>query len=532
MVVALLGACAGPAPAERDGVGQQLLEQAEQLERQGDYEAAVAKYREFIAGDFYISRDGEYYSSYDAEDAIGAIYITWAEELQGQGQFDQAIEKYQAFIDGGFLISRDGDFYSSSDAEDAIGAIYITWAEELQEQGEYDQAIEKYQTFVDGGFLISRDGDVYGSGDAEGAIGAIYITWAEELQRQGEYDQAIEKYQAFLDMDTWCYKDGEYYGSYDAEKALGALYITWAGELEGQGKYCQAIENYQAFIDGSFLISEDGEYYGRYDAEKALERCCYPCGRELQDRGDYEAAIEKFAEVSSSSDDYQQAQEAIPDCYYSWAMQLKNQGQYHEAIEKYISILERYPKWASEEKGDALLQDMSASYLLQSFMQILDEWRWEGAVWLCQAISNVYSASPEATQAQQALEEAVDAYVTEVASSEYAELPEFTVISELAGGLATIEIRNACPYILTVFFSGPESKAISIMPHPDAHTYLFPPIFDPSPWQAGTIQMEPGEYQLAAKVSDPSIAPYYGTVSFASDEKNTCYFYILETWGF
>lgn len=72
------------------------------------------------------------------------------------------------------------------------------------------------------------------------------------------------------------------------------------------------------------------------------------------------------------------------------------------------------------------------------------------------------------------------------------------------------------------------------MPHPDAHAYLFPPFGNPSPWQAGTIQLEPGQYQLAAKVSDPSVQPYYGVVSlsFASDQKHTTYFYILETWVF
>ena len=100
----------GSAPAS---TGEELLNQARELQVRGDYDEAIEKYQAFIDGDHYISEDGEYFSSYDAENAIGAIYKALAEDLESQGLYDEAVEKYQAFIDGDYYISEDGEYFSS-----------------------------------------------------------------------------------------------------------------------------------------------------------------------------------------------------------------------------------------------------------------------------------------------------------------------------------------------------------------------------------------------------------------------------------
>jgi len=465
------------------GTGEELLNQAQDLQSRGDYEGAIENYQAFVDGEYYLFQDGEYFSSYEAEKAIGAIYRAWAEELASQGRYSEAIEKYQAFIDGDYFLSEDGEYYSSHDAGNAIGAIYKAWAEELESQGQYGEAIAYYQAFIDGEYLVSED--------------------------------------------------GEYFSSYDAGDAIGSIYKAWAEELVSQGKYGEAIEKYQAFIDGDYFLSEDGGYFSSYYAEKLIEDYRYFWAQELESEGDYEAAIAQFSMVTYSSDYYEDAQAALPDCCYSWVTQLKSQGQYQQAVEEYVLVLEQYPTtaWASSENGDKLLQGMPASELLQSMQQLLDEERIEGAAWVYAAILDLYPTSPQASSAQQILADAIDAYVSSIASGQHGELPSFTTASDPAGGSATVEIRNACPYVISVSFSGPETKALFIECHPEAFAYVITPFGNPSKYKVGTIQLQPGQYRIVARVSDTSISPWYGEMNLTQDQKYTTYFYILQSWG-
>jgi len=67
--------------------------------------------------------------------------------------------------------------------------------------------------------------------------------------------------------------------------------------------------------------------------------------------------------------------------------------------------------------------------------------------------------------------------------------------------------------------------------HPEAYTYVITPFGNPTKYKQGTIQLQPGQYQVVARVSDTTIAPWYGTMTLTQDQKYTTYFYILRTWG-
>ena len=69
--------------------GKELLEQAREMQTDGDYEGAIESYQAFIDGGYYVSEAGEYFSSYEAGNAIGALYKAWAEELESQEQHDE-----------------------------------------------------------------------------------------------------------------------------------------------------------------------------------------------------------------------------------------------------------------------------------------------------------------------------------------------------------------------------------------------------------------------------------------------------------
>ena len=77
------------------------------------------------------------------------------------------------------------------------------------------------------------------------------------------------------------------------------------------------------------------------------------------------------------------------------------------------------------------------------------------------------------------------------------------------GGQTSMEIENGTPYILFVYLSGPVSQQLQI-----------------AAGQSQTVSLSPGHYEVAAKVSNPSVIPFYGTEDYAANTGYSSNFYI------
>ncbi len=404
-------------------------------------------------------------------------------------------------------------------------------AEDLELAGRHGEAIAKYQEII----AARLQYNLYEPQAPGHAIARIYHKWAGELEGQGEHDQAIAKYRELL---AWNSDLGRTtIGGQDAEGGIFGTYVNWALELEARGEFCQAAEKYRAAHDcvTAPFDWQNTTYYST-DALQVGGDCLFHCAGELQAEGRYEAAIAEFSGVPASSDNYQAAQEAIPECYYSWAMELKSQNRNGEAIDRYVKILETHPKWPSKEKSDALLRSLTSPALLASFQQMLGAARWEGTVWLYRALLASYPTSPEAAQARQSLEPAVQALLADASGAGYASLPGFSAVTNVSTDLAEVEIRNACPNILTLLILGPQLEVVSIMPDSRARSYSSSETtrrnWTPSAWEPATVKLQPGEYQILAMVSGSSTLRLYGTRSFESKLSYTTYYYIATTYSF
>lgn len=402
----------------------------------------------------------------------------------------------------------------------------IEEAEELDAEGRHEEAIARYQEIIDSGWTH------YVSQEPGYEIAKIYHGWAAELQAQGQYDQAVARYRELIGRDSDL--GARDIGGQDAMGGIFGAYVSWAEALDAQGDHCGASEKYRLATDCVTRPFEwNNKTYFTGEELEGADACYYRCGSDLQAAGRFDAALGQFSTIPASSDNYQAAQAAMPECYYSWAMQLKSQERHGEAIEKYVEILESYPKWPSPAKGDAVLSEMRGGTLLRSLEEMLDAQRWEGAAWLYQGLMDAYPTSAEADLGQKALREAVEAFVSKVAAGTHGTLPTFSVEPKSSHGLASIEIRNACPYALTVLLLGPRAEVVSISPDPHARAYRSTETtladWEPSVWESRTVMLEPGEYSVVAMVGGSSIAPHYGTSVFEADSGYTSYYYLVTT---
>ena len=77
------------------------------------------------------------------------------------------------------------------------------------------------------------------------------------------------------------------------------------------------------------------------------------------------------------------------------------------------------------------------------------------------------------------------------------------------GGETSMTVQNGTTYLLYIYLSGPISQKLDIV--------------------AGgsqTLHLPPGHYEIAAKVSDPSVIPFYGIENYAPNMGYSSHFYI------
>jgi hypothetical protein len=102
-------------------------------------------------------------------------------------------------------------------------------------------------------------------------------------------------------------------------------------------------------------------------------------------------------------------------------------------------------------------------------------------------------------------EQAIDS----IRNGPHSGMPPAQATGTIAGSGTSIAIKNDTPYTLWVYFSGPMSQTVQIAAQ-----------------GSQSVSLNSGSYQVGAKVSDPSVIPFYGEHSYGSGTQYSETFYI------
>lgn len=363
--------------------------------------------------------------------------------------------------------------------------------------------------------------------DPEREARALYEE-AVRLYEERNYSLAIEK----AEMLRSQHPDSDYF--VDAKILLVHAYANWSDELIVAGSYEVAIEKLQTMLDKNYY------WPSGVTEEFIMERfvvCYYNLGVMLQGEEKFEEAIEKYDEVIEieccSLGNLTAAVDGIQSCYYEWAKVLVMNGAFNEALQKYSILLEvSDSNWfENREKAEAILSHISADVLFASAAEFREDRRFNTSITLYKGIVWFHGGSVYVQDAEKAVIE------TEIDKIYFNEehgtmsLPPGT--EKELGGVCELTIVNDTPYVVTVFFSGPETVSITINASPESHVKALtwiPSFFAQAPEEAEreTFMLTPGNYKVAFKVSN--ITSSYGEWSLPSDTSYNLWHYIKRSY--
>jgi len=352
---------------------------------------------------------------------------------------------------------------------------------------------------------------------------------AVRLYEERNYGLAIEKAEMLRNQ----HPDSEYFT--DAKFLLVDAYAEWSDELIKAGNYEVAIEKLQTMLDKHYYWPLSG-----VTKDFIMERfvvCYYNWGVMLQGEEKFEEAIEKYMQVIEveyhSPGNLTAAEDGIQSCYYEWAKALVMNGAFNEGLQKYSILLEVYASnWhENKEKAEAILSHTSADVLFTSATEFREDRKFNTSITLYKGIVWFHGGSVYVQDAEKAVieTEIEKIYFNEEHST--MSLPSGT--EKELGGICEMTIVNDSPYVLTIFFSGPETVSITINASPESHVKALtwmPFIFEQAPEAAEreTCTLTPGSYKVAFKTSE--ITPSYGEWSLPSDTSYNLWFYIRRSY--
>lgn len=346
----------------------------------------------------------------------------------------------------------------------------------------------------------------------------------QSFQQMLEFDLALSKYQEVLNKHP---------DSFFAPKAVDSMsecYYEWGEKLQEEQDYETALEKYQIVVD-EFPQSEcaDAAYH-------TIPECCYEWGLCLQREKKYSEALEKYQLIIDeySSSPYEpleyesKAEEAIPECYYEWVSELVTEKKHEDALQKYFIIIESFSDsvWASHEMAD-VLKNVPAETLFTSASKLQQQKLYEIALRLYDVIIEYHPDSAYAAEAEKAK---IDIEVSRVAEEKHGDLPDPAKPDrkELEGKVE-LTVVNDTPYKLTILISGPTTTSVTIEPSPGSHEYSIKPFFGPpEDARRRTVELEPGAYELVAKVDEPDVIPYYGEETFEGNNQYEYWLYVYK----
>jgi hypothetical protein len=103
----------------------------------------------------------------------------------------------------------------------------------------------------------------------------------------------------------------------------------------------------------------------------------------------------------------------------------------------------------------------------------------------------------------------VEQEVAAIRNAPHEAMPPAQAARASLGGQTGITVENETNYVLYLYLSGPSSQEITL-----------------AAGASQTLQVSPGDYEIAAKVSDPSVIPFYGRDTCIPNTQYSHHFYI------
>ena len=144
--------------------------------------------------------------------------------------------------------------------------------------------------------------------------------------------------------------------------------------------------------------------------------------------------------------------------------------------------------------------------------KLMEDWEWvkkQDRVEYYRAFS---AKSPSHREAGWLEKRIIDLEVAAIAAGDFGEMPKAEAV-RTGGSLVNLEVKNDTGSVLTVLYSGAESKRLVV-----------------PPGETGTATLAPGSYHVGAVVSDGSARAFYGTDAMQGGEYSSR-FYITKGHG-
>jgi hypothetical protein len=103
----------------------------------------------------------------------------------------------------------------------------------------------------------------------------------------------------------------------------------------------------------------------------------------------------------------------------------------------------------------------------------------------------------------------VEEEIAAIRAAPHEAMPPAQPAGAALGGQSSMTVKNGTSYSLYVFFAGPISQKLEI-----------------AAGQSQTVSLLPGHYEVAAKVSNPSVIPFYGVEDYGANTGYSSHFYI------
>ena len=143
---------------------------------------------------------------------------------------------------------------------------------------------------------------------------------------------------------------------------------------------------------------------------------------------------------------------------------------------------------------------------------LLNDWDWVREQDDLDHYKRFITAFPRHTEKEWIEKRIIDLEVKKIAAGEFGEMPKAQPLS-YGGAAAEVTVENQTGYVLTVRYSGPDSKKL-VIPVGATHS----------------VSLPPGDYQIAASVSAANVSNYYGKDTMKGG-KYSSNFFIRSSFG-
>ena len=116
---------------------------------------------------------------------------------------------------------------------------------------------------------------------------------------------------------------------------------------------------------------------------------------------------------------------------------------------------------------------------------------------------------PENQAGKQSQEQAVQQEIAKIRNAPHEAMPPAQAARASLGGQTSMTVENGTSYLLHLYLSGPASQKVEIVGG-----------------GSQTLHLPPGHYEVAARVSNNAVTPFYGPEDYAPNTQYSSHFYI------